>query len=583
MNATKIELQIEDALRFLYGPDRAALLTQQLLALVRHYQGKDAADRTAVPARRRTLAIDQRDVMLITYGDQVIENGRPPLMTLKHVLDAYFRSAINSVHLLPHFPYSSDDGFSVIDYTAVDPELGTWENIVDLTREYKLMFDAVINHISSKSAWFQGYLKDDERYDDYFIEADPKSDLTQVFRPRALPLLTTFSKGGTEKYLWTTFSADQIDLNFSNPKVLLEVVDVLLTYVKNGASLLRLDAIGFLWKEVGTRCFHLPQTHMVVRLIRLVLDLVKPAVMLVPEINGTLDENLPYLGNGSNEAQMIYNFALAPLALDAFARGDASILSGWLKQLPPASSTTTLFNFLASHDGISVRAAAGILDDSQIDRLVERTEGCGGIVNFRLDDAGNKKPYELATTLYDVINCGTEESTHLARFRCIHAMMLSLAGMPGIYFHSFLGTENWKAGYDKTRHARTLNRKKFSLQEFEALFDDPSSRAANVHDAMTALLKARTSEPAFSPAAPQFILDSRPEVVAIKRSRLDQSGCVYAIHNISDKPVIHAFATPVSGLDLLTAQPIGSVQEFPLEPYAVLWMFVSEGHGTENR
>jgi glycosidase len=395
-----------------------------------------------------------------------------------------------------------------------------------------------------------------------------------VYRPRALPLLTEVKTAQGTKHVWTTFSTDQIDLNFRNPDVLLEIIDILLLYVQQGARLLRLDAIGFLWKQPGTNCFHLPQTHAAVKLIRQVMDQVCPEVMLVPEINGTLEENLGYFGDGNDEAQMVYNFALAPLTLDAFARGDGSVLSGWLRTLPAPSLHTTLFNFLASHDGIGVRAASGILSDNQMQALVSRTEACGGRVNFRYDATGAKVPYELATTLYDVLSAGSDsEATNVARFVCAHGIMCAIAGVPGIYFHSFLGTSNWQEGFAQTEHARTLNRRKFSWQELQSLLSAPQSRAAQVHSRMTCLLRARAAEPAFHPSATQRILEMPKQIVAIQRSRSDGSATVVALHNVADVPITCQLPdTSGTGHEILTNASIDCSKPITLDPYDIKWI-----------
>ena len=159
---------------------------------------------------------------------------------------------VDDIHLLPFYPYSSDDGFSVIDYKQVNPALGTWDDVARVGQNFHLMFDGVINHISAQSAWFKAFLQDDPKYRDYFIVVEGEPDLSQVVRPRTLPLLTEFTTPSGAKKVWTTFSADQIDLNYANPEVLLDIIDVLLFYVAHGAELIRLDAIAYLWKEIGT-------------------------------------------------------------------------------------------------------------------------------------------------------------------------------------------------------------------------------------------------------------------------------------------------------------------------------------------
>ena len=305
---------------------------------------------------------NEQDVILITYSDLLSQPHQPPLQSLRNFHQDYLSDTINTIHLLPFFPYSSDDGFSVIDYKAVDPALGDWQDIAQFTSQgVKLMFDAVINHISAQSDWFQNYLEGDPHFRNYFIEVDPEVDLSLVTRPRALPLLTAVHTNRGTRHVWTTFSADQIDLNYQNPETLLDVLDVLLFYVKQGADLIRLDAIAYIWKEIGTSCIHLPQTHAIVQLIRAVLDKVAPGVLLITETNVPHEENISYFGNGSNEAHLVYQFSLPPLTAHALITGSAVYLTQWADSLRTLSEETTFFNFNASHDGIGIRPVSGIL------------------------------------------------------------------------------------------------------------------------------------------------------------------------------------------------------------------------------
>lgn len=208
--------------------------------------------------KQRKSGWDQEDVVMITYGDQFCEKDQPTLTTLKKMYDKYLDEMFEVVHILPFYPYSSDDGFSVIDYKKVNPKLGDWRNFADLTQSTRLMFDYVCNHMSAKSDWFEGFLNQDAEYDDFFVSLPQDTDLTAVTRPRATPVLTEFEMAdGTKTHIWTTFSADQIDLNFRNPNVLLKMIDVLAFYLEEGAEYIRLDAVGFMWKEPGTSCIHL--------------------------------------------------------------------------------------------------------------------------------------------------------------------------------------------------------------------------------------------------------------------------------------------------------------------------------------
>ncbi len=549
-------------------------------------------DQTAPPQDRLT----ERDAILITYADSFRAPGEPPLRTLRAFLDDHLAVAVDAVHILPCFPSSSDDGFSVVDYTQVDPRLGDWGDAAALGRRYRLMLDFVANHVSQHSAWFQAFRRSEAPYDDYFISVDPGADLSGVVRPRALPLLTpvemlaagphgTPVAAGT-RYVWTTFSADQIDLNYANPQVLLEMTGVLLHYVAQGAEIIRLDAIAYLWKSIGTPCIHLPQAHAVVKLWRAVLDAVAPDVLLITETNVPHAENVSYFGaplpetGGTDEAQMVYNFSLAPLALHALQTGDARYLSAWAAALETPSPSATYFNFIASHDGIGVLPARGILDETQVQGLVDQTLAHGGRVSYKANPDGSESVYELNTTLYDFLNDPANENpdADVPRFLASQAILLSLAGVPGIYVQSLFGSRNCHACFAETGRPRSLNRQKFDRGTLEAELRDPAlGHAGRVFDGYRRLLRVRRAEPAFHPAGGQQVPDLGPAVFAVLRTPPGAGRPVLCLVDVSGRP--QAVRLPVAlaraWRDLLTgarfeAEDAGTT--IALAGYAVRWL-----------
>lgn len=380
------ESRILKHLIFIYGEKQAEVIYATLMGRLDEFRTRNTPQAGRLDA---STPFSEKDSVLITYGDQFQEPGIPPLRSLTEFLKGYIQDVISSVHILPFYPYSSDDGFSVIDFYQVDPNLGTWDEIADLGSDFQLMFDAVVNHISSQSEWFQGFKRGAKPYRDYFITVDPGTDLSQVVRPRALPLLTPVETSRGLQHVWTTFSDDQIDLNYANPEVLIEMIEVLLFYVERGAEIIRLDAIAYLWKEIGTPCLHLPETHAVVKLMRVVMDAVAPSVQLVTETNVPHEDNISYFGEllpgtlRSDEAQMVYQFPLAPLILHTFHQANTRALTDWAASLSTPSPGTTFFNFIASHDGIGVNPARGILAEAEIQSLVERTKQHGGQVSYK--------------------------------------------------------------------------------------------------------------------------------------------------------------------------------------------------------
>lgn len=550
---------IADHLAFLYGRDRARELEPRLRRLLaRHVERLGGGE----PAARREPT--QRDAILITYGDQVRHPGQPPLRTLASFLEDHLDGVVSGVHLLPFFPSSSDDGFAVIDYRTVDPALGTWRDVRRIGRRFDLMVDAVFNHVSARSRWFQGFLAGEPRYRDWFIVVEGDPDLSRVVRPRALPLLTTFETALGPRRVWTTFSADQVDLDLRNPEVLLALIEVLLFYVARGAGLIRLDAIAYLWKEVGTPCIHLPQTHRVVQLLRSVLDEVAPHVLLVTETNVPHRDNVSYFGDGGNEAQLVYNFALPPLVLHALATGDARRLSRWAAslQVPPGAA---FLNFLASHDGIGLNPVRGILAEAEIEALVERALAHGGFVSYKDDGRGSRSPYELNVNYFDALSDpGATEPLRLQvdRFLVAHAAMLALAGVPAIYFHSLFGSRGDRAGAVASGIPRRVNRQKLARAELERELAEPGSRRAMVLRGLADLLRRRWSSAAFHPAAGQRVLDLDPRVFALVRTSPDGRESALCLHNLSRERV---------GLRV----PRGSA-ETVLEPYQARWTMTAD-------
>ena len=577
---------------------------RRLLKRLTHLYGGDAPDccrrieeltgRYDLPKDPRNLQDsgdlwDERDVVLITYGDQIRRPDRhcrtdlPPLQALKSFLEDHRLSElINTVHILPFCPYSSDDGFSVIDYRQVDPQLGTWDDVADLGRLCSLMFDLVLNHCSQQSEWFQQYLAGRQPYDKYFVEADPTADLSGVTRPRSLPLLTPFEAGpaspdrrGT-RHVWTTFSADQVDLNFANPEVLVEMLDVLLFYVARGARIVRLDAIAYLWKEIGTTCIHLPQTHTVVKLMRDLLDELAPGTILLTETNVPHAENVSYFGEG-DEAQMVYQFSLAPLLLDAFLTGDAGPLTTWLAGLEQTRPGTTFFNFTASHDGIGVRPLEGLVSDERLARLVDAVRKRGGLVNTRRNPDGSDSLYELNITCFSALGepGGLSADLHARRFLTSQAVMLALRGIPGLYFHSLVGTPNDMKGVERTGRSRSINRRKFTDDELRQILGDEHSAQRLVFDGYRRLLAARISQSAFHPDAGQDVVDlGNTALIAFRRTSLDGRQTILVLANVSDQTV-SVDLSPMDDLraatDLIGGTPVAE-NSFQLPPFAGAWL-----------
>lgn len=503
MTEEELNRHVYRSLREIYGREEAEQYLDAFISLLLKYR-----DLLGPREKDQQNRLDQHSSVLITYADSLRDaQQRATLPVLHTFLQDHVGSTVSTIHLLPFYPSSSDDGFSVVDPVSVDPAFGTWDDVARLQEDYHLMFDFVVNHLSRSNRWIKGSLEDEAEYRDFAIEMDGREDVSPVFRPRALPLLTRI--GG--KLVWTTFSSDQVDLNYHNPKVLLCMTDVLLTYVHKGSSIVRLDAVAFLWKEVGTSCIHHPKTHAIVRFFAWVLSVLSPGSFLVTETNVPHRDNISYFGSGYDEATMVYNFPLPPLVFHTFLSQDATALSTWARTLFLPSDEVTFFNFLASHDGIGLMPAKGILDKGEIEAMAKHTLKEGGFVSRKSESDGSTSAYELNINYFSALsNIEEDEGDELAvrRFVAASAIMIFFKGIPGIYIHSLIGSRNWFGDPTLQGHPRRINREKVDIQHLEEELSDPGSLRSAVFTRMLALLEIRKREVAFSPLAEQRMVDT---------------------------------------------------------------------------
>ncbi len=563
-----------ELLDFIYGRKAGGSIVQRLDRLMAAAFASLSPPRSS-PGGHEALPLTQGDAFLITYGDQLKEPGVPPLRTLSGFVGRYLAGSLSGVHILPFFPSTSDDGFSVSDYASVDAALGGWGDIEAIAGTTRLMADLVLNHCSASHPWFAGYLAGDRRYRDYFISVPPTADLSAVVRPRALPLLTTFAGAGGPRRIWTTFSADQVDLNYANPEVLLEMVRILFSYVRHGVQVVRLDAVAYVWKEIGHPCIHHPKTHAVVKLLRALLGRYAPWVVLVTETNVPHEENLSYFGDGSDEAQMVYQFALPPLVLDAFLREDAGHLRQWAESLPPTAESRTYFNFLASHDGVGLLPARGILTEGELAGLIESVRERGGLVSYKATPDG-EVPYELNVSYRDAVaEPGLEPERRARKFLASQAVLLSLAGVPGIYVHSLIGSGNWREGVERTGHARSINREKLAYAQLAAEFERPGSLRNLIFEGFSRMLRARR-RPAFHPGGAQVVLPAERAIFALERTASDGSDRVLCAVNTSGRSVKLAvegnFTVDLLGGGAFDALRAPGPRQVSLAPWQAVWL-----------
>lgn len=568
----RLRSRVRAHLEMVYGEERAGQLLDPVIEAMR-YQGA-----VQEPAPYQNYW-DETDCWLITYATSVDAPGQPGLPTLVAFCDEHLSGVINGIHVLPFYPFSSDDGFAVIDYLSVDEKAGQWSHVDELSGKYRLMADLVINHASSQSEWFENFIARKDPGKDYFKETPPDEDISRVVRPRSTPLRHRVETADGERWVWCTFGPDQVDLDFGNPEVLIRFVEIIRFYLEHGVRVLRLDAVAFLWKEPGTSCLHDQKTHEIIKLLRTLIDFFDPSVMIITETNVPNRDNLTYFGN-SNEAHAIYNFSLPPLLIYTLLTGNCRHLKTWMMSMPPARHGTTYFNFIASHDGIGLRPADGLLTLAERSELLETLTGFGGKISLRTGPDGAAHPYEVNISLIDAL-AGTVEGAdehQLQRFLCAHAIMMALEGIPAIYIHSFLGTPNDLKGVARTGQYRSINRRVWARDELTDLLDDPDSVQARVLDGLGQLLRIRRAQPAFHPNAIQFTLQLGLEIFGVWRQSMNRHQDIFCINNVTNQTRevelenINLVSTS-TWRDLLSGDLIEEGQHhLELAPYQSAWL-----------
>ena len=577
ISSSKLKV-IRRRLARVYGIEEADILLDRLYRMVGRYG-------VGAQLNQNSPNLTARDVVLITYADMVKSSSeeQSPLGALKEFCTARLKGAVSAIHILPFYPWTSDDGFSVVDYREVSPDYGNWDDVSKLGEEFELMFDLVLNHCSSKSPWFKEYVSGVEPGLNYIMEGNPKTDLSMVVRPRSTPLLTPYQTRKGERHVWTTFSADQVDLDWTSPDLLFEFLDIILYYVSIGCKILRLDAVAFLWKKIGTDCLHLPETHEIIKLIRNFLEVVAPDVVILTETNVPHAENISYFGKG-DEAHAVYQFSLPPLLLHGLLRGTSEHLTDWATNLAPPPKGCHFLNFTASHDGVGVRPLEGILPHDEILGLADEIRQKGGFVSMRRMEDGSESPYELNSTYFSALSDPKNEEMGMARFQCSQAVALAMKGIPAVYFHSLCGTPNDLEGYKVTKRNRTVNRKKWAQDQLNQLLDDQETLPAQIFSWYSRTLRMRAGCPAFHPEAPQEILNFGSDLFAVRRDSTDGGLSVICLFNFTSED------SKVSGMSLLSSLfPEGKARDLisggeidwgkkdalTLRPYQAVWLSTS--------
>ncbi len=525
--------------------------------------------------------LDETLCMLICYGDSITKSDEMPLETLHTFLQSRCENLIRGVHILPYFPYTSDDGFSISDYMTVRDDLGDWQHITNIADDFVLMSDLVLNHCSTQHAWFTQFLANKEPYSEYFITADPQLDFSKVVRPRPHFILSDFETDRGVQHVWTTFSSDQVDLNYENPLLLFDMLDVLLSYViQYRSSVIRLDAVAYLWKEIGTSCIHRKKTHLLVKLMRAVLDVFAAQSVLITETNVPHKENVSYFGEG-DEAHLVYNFTLPPLLLYSVLFSSTEILQKWANSLVLEHDNTCFFNFCASHDGIGITPSYGILSDVQREALINKVKERGGKISYKATKNG-ETPYEMNISYVSaVIDPEQSVEQQAMSFLATQSVLLSMPGVPGIYIHSLLGSKNWQEGVENLGYNRAINREKLDVNSVNQELSNEESFRSMVFKGYLHMIEARTHNVAFHPFASFSFPVVQDGLFAVLKEYQAQK--IICIVNLSNDEKIQAFPSNMfpfkSGMkDILKGDIVflpsnsNDEVELTLEPYEVYWL-----------
>ena len=487
--------------------------------------------------KKEDLKINESTSLVICYGNSVTDGNKKSLKVFNKFYKKYLKNNFDSVHFLPFYPSSSDSGFAVKDHYKIEPRLGSWKDVKIIAKNCNVMADLVINHSSARGLWFSNFLKNKSPGKDYFFTVDKNFNSKKVVRPREHRLLKKINLSNETKYLWRTFSPDQIDLNFKNPKVLIRFIKIIFNLINNGVRIFRLDAIAYLWKENGNTCINHTNTHNIIKFIRLVCNLLKTECIIITETNLPEKENLSYFGN-NDEANWIYNFSLAPILVYSLLFEDSNKITKWSKNFPIAKLNNNYLNFIASHDGIGMRPIEGILSTNTQKKFLSRLKKNGGEFSYRKVQGVKKKVYEANITLFNAFKCSDFDKSGIfgfERYMAAHTIMVSFDGIPAIYFNSMFGNSNDNSKYIISGNKRDLNRYRWNKDKIEDHLKDQNSKQNKYYKNMSNILDIKSKQKAFHPNAIRKTLKLGANFFGIKRVSTDNKQSIYCITNMTSK------------------------------------------------
>ena len=528
----KNQKKISSILRNIYKPSLNEKdidhLKDQIIQIIKKFNQNNS---------KKKLTISEKTSLVICYGDNINSNQKSSIQVFQNFFKKNLNKYFNAIHFLPFYPSSSDSGFAVKDHYKIEKRIGSWSDIKKISKSSHVMADIVINHSSARGLWFKNFLKKKRPGKDYFLTVNSKFNTSKVVRPRDHKLLKKIDIFGKSDFLWRTFSADQIDLDFKNPSVLLRFIKIMVHLVNNGVTIFRLDAIAYLWKKNGTNCINLKQTHEIVKLLRLISNLLNVETIIITETNLPEKENLSYFGK-NDEANWIYNFSLPPLLIHAFLFENSSYLNKWSKKLPNAKLQNSYLNFIASHDGIGMRPTEGILNERSLNNFLKRLKKNGSKFSYRKVQNKSKKVYEANITVFDALKKSDADPNgkfFLERYIAAHAIMISFEGVPAIYFNSLFGKSNDEAKYVITGNNRDINRYKWNYENITKNLKDKNSKQSIFYQNLGKLLEIKRKQKAFHPNAKRLNINLGSKIFCYERISLDKKQTIICISNLSTK------------------------------------------------
>ncbi len=566
----KNQKKISSILRTIYKPSLNERdidhLKDQIIQIIKKFNQNNS---------KKKLTISEKTSLVICYGDNVNSNQKSSIQVFQNFFKKNLKKYFNAIHFLPFYPSSSDSGFAVKDHYKIEKRIGSWSDIKKISKSSHVMADIVINHSSARGLWFKNFLKKKRPGKDYFLTVNSKFNTSKVVRPRDHKLLKKIDIFGKSDFLWRTFSADQIDLDFKNPSVLLRFIKIMVHLVSNGVTIFRLDAIAYLWKKNSTNCINLKQTHEIVKLLRLISNLLNVETIIITETNLPEKENLSYFGK-NDEANWIYNFSLPPLLIHAFLFENSSYLNKWSKKLPNAKFQNSYLNFIASHDGIGMRPTEGILNERSLNNFLKRLKKNGSKFSYRKIQNKSKKVYEANITVFDALKKSDADPNgkfFLERYIAAHAIMISFEGIPAIYFNSLFGKSNDEAKYVITGNNRDINRYKWNYENITKNLKDKNSKQSIFYQNLGKLLEIKRKQKAFHPNAKRLNINLGSKLFCFKRTSLDKKQTIISITNCSSVDQYPKLNKKYSKWKNIINPKINSLNKsFKLKPFETMWL-----------